>query len=1175
MLPLQPHGPFPELTKHQHRFATLANGISVLLVSVPETKPEEGLVSSLAAAGSESSVQRLPLAPPPPAATATVPTTTTTTTERPSSVKPAERALGEEMGASLRSHLGQTSRTSLRQSYSGSIRSAASGSMRVAARRSSVQAYGYSLLEQSKRAEAQRKKLTLSRAAGCALSVSVGSFSDPRHAQGLAHLVEHVVFMGSDLFPVENDWDRFLSVIGGESNASTEVERTTYHFTCPQDYFEDALERFARFFIKPLLRQSSIDREMSAIDSEFNDSAGDIAFRTAQIKAFTARRSTPYSHFSCGNSVTLSDVPDLQDLVVHFFNSHYVSANMCVVLYSSDSLDAMQALAAARFSDIPTSRLVPNMYKLPKRFAAANFDAPFHIVDAEAVASGAVKPGEDGALLGCVMVTDPGFGYNNSLHLSWLLPSQRANFATKPLWYLANLIEDERDGSILHQTRLLGLTTDIVCSRDSTFSASQASHNSAFALWEITIVLTEQGLLHWRAVVSLVFEYLGTMRRAGPSRELFEELQQCLLANFCFQHNVDLSEMIESYAQRLSPVSGIPPAHVVNGDALVLAFAPEQISALLDALTPASACVELRTNLSGLRFNVPPHRNLRAKVFNALKGTRLVEPHYGSPFEICATPADCLEQWALALAHGLDGESLKCHAPEANEYVQRAFPLLAMSSVLPSRDIAGCDVELDVAVAGSRGGAACRKGAVACVCAAGEGEFALVVFADTGERRWMRFAGGKLNGRAFKIVARASGSVGSNGSSALQREFSPAFAPALLTSDEGLNFWFLQGGLFASVRVELCLTIKFPRALVRKPLSAALAELMLHLYSNTIISETYPALIAGTVLTLNLVGNQFRFVYSGFVDSVALLVDRTLPLFFGMTLHGTQHLPVVASLNAHIEGLKARLSSREQVFSKTLDEILCLDEHDVATKLKALRSVGSRNLAAFAKTVMRSASVTGLVFGNVDLMAARRLETSIRSMMRASKMGASKADMGKRRIMLVKTVTLTPQISGPCAAYIGNGPSSSVLVYLQMAADLPHGRLLCQLACQVLSNAIFHRFREELALAYHVSAWFSEVDGVNGLTIEVSSHHVGCLELLGHIDDFLLAFNDRLKKMTQPEFTQHVTTLAMQKLQKDLSPADEAHRHFATIMHFDFDGVYAWCVAFFGGWFCRPGGKER
>lgn len=39
-----------------------------------------------------------------------------------------------------------------------------------------------------------------------ALSVAVGSLQDPNEAQGLAHYLEHMLFMGTDKYPNESDY---------------------------------------------------------------------------------------------------------------------------------------------------------------------------------------------------------------------------------------------------------------------------------------------------------------------------------------------------------------------------------------------------------------------------------------------------------------------------------------------------------------------------------------------------------------------------------------------------------------------------------------------------------------------------------------------------------------------------------------------------------------------------------------------------------------------------------------------------------------------------------------------------------------------------------------------------------------------------------------------------------
>jgi len=84
------------------------------------------------------------------------------------------------------------------------------------------------------------------------ICIRVGCFSDPPELQGLAHFLEHMVFMGSSKFPDENGFDKLMSKNGGSSNASTDCERTKFHFeTQRKSFCESSLLFIAE--VKPIL----------------------------------------------------------------------------------------------------------------------------------------------------------------------------------------------------------------------------------------------------------------------------------------------------------------------------------------------------------------------------------------------------------------------------------------------------------------------------------------------------------------------------------------------------------------------------------------------------------------------------------------------------------------------------------------------------------------------------------------------------------------------------------------------------------------------------------------------------------------------------------------------------------------------------------------------------------
>ena len=102
------------------------------------------------------------------------------------------------------------------------------------------------------------------------LGVNIGSLSDNPDELGLAHFCEHMLFMGTEKYPKENDFSEYLAENSGDSNASTSLEYTLYYFDSSNEAFEGALDRFGQFFISPKFNKNSVEREVNAVNSENN-----------------------------------------------------------------------------------------------------------------------------------------------------------------------------------------------------------------------------------------------------------------------------------------------------------------------------------------------------------------------------------------------------------------------------------------------------------------------------------------------------------------------------------------------------------------------------------------------------------------------------------------------------------------------------------------------------------------------------------------------------------------------------------------------------------------------------------------------------------------------------------------------------------------------------------------
>lgn len=70
-----------------------------------------------------------------------------------------------------------------------------------------------------------------------------------------------------NFFSQENDFDAFITKRGGTDNAQTETEQTTFYFEVHEKYLRESLDRFAQFFISPLMKRDAINREREAVES--------------------------------------------------------------------------------------------------------------------------------------------------------------------------------------------------------------------------------------------------------------------------------------------------------------------------------------------------------------------------------------------------------------------------------------------------------------------------------------------------------------------------------------------------------------------------------------------------------------------------------------------------------------------------------------------------------------------------------------------------------------------------------------------------------------------------------------------------------------------------------------------------------------------------------------------
>lgn len=196
--------------------------------------------------------------------------------------------------------------------------------------------------------------------AGLALMVDVGSFSDPEKYQGLAHFLEHMIFMGSTKYPSENAFDNHIKKFGGFDNANTEAEETLFYFEICEDHLESSIKRFVALFKEPLLKKTSMTKERDAIESEFVEvKQDDETRRDAVLSSVCGQAGHVTKSFAWGNKKSLKDdVEDDDDLhakLVEFKKKYYYADRMYLCVQARTSLEFLEDLVVRNFTELERS----------------------------------------------------------------------------------------------------------------------------------------------------------------------------------------------------------------------------------------------------------------------------------------------------------------------------------------------------------------------------------------------------------------------------------------------------------------------------------------------------------------------------------------------------------------------------------------------------------------------------------------------------------------------------------------------------------------------------------------------------------------------------------------------------------------------------------------------------
>ncbi len=454
------------------------------------------------------------------------------------------------------------------------------------------------------------------------LAVGVGSAQDPIEHQGLAHYLEHMLFLGTQKFPEPDGFMKFTQTNGGMTNAFTAFDKTNFLFQVNANKFDEALDRFSDYFKSPTFDAHYSDKERQAVNNEWSMQKQQDGWILNRLDAITGNPQSPRAKFNIGNLDTLVDTPTskLNDAMKSFYSQYYSSNIMRLTLVGKQSIPELKVLAEKYFSDIPNKNIQRPQVNVQG------------VTDAEVAKNIYYKPNKD----------------IKALYVDFPVKSNKEQWRLKPNEYIRNLLTTEEAGTLCEQLRKKGLAINTTA-----FFASDLYGLDGFM--RVQVELSDIGLKRQDDVVAAIFSYVELIKREGLNENYFRELQAMRAKDFV---NASKPNPLQQAIQLTTRQFDFPVENLLNADFVYEKYDEKAVKDVLDQLDTKRVRVwhisqqekvskpisyfdgsyEIKTidadkfsRLSDLaknfKFNLPPLNNLFTDKSAPLVESKYLRPH--------------------------------------------------------------------------------------------------------------------------------------------------------------------------------------------------------------------------------------------------------------------------------------------------------------------------------------------------------------------------------------------------------------------------------------------------------------------------------------------------------------------------------------------------------------------
>jgi insulysin len=363
---------------------------------------------------------------------------------------------------------------------------------------------------------------------GACLNVNIGSANET--VPGLAHFLEHMLFMGSRKYPKSNNFMSKINKSGGMTNAYTSDLDTNYYFVCSTETYLSNLDVFGNFLVDPLLSKKYIKKEISNVNSESNKNIVDNDWLTLEITKTLFYKDHSLNHYTAGTIESLTQ-PNIYEKLKEFKKKFYTAERMSLILFINDKINQIEL----------DNLLVETFTLIPK------------------------KDKKEIIRLGPPLMKDKIVKYipfydSHQLRLIFQVKTLR-NIIETPLPFIYYLLNLKCQGSLFDILTIKKLITKLDC--------GELNDLDDYTLFSIDCELTDYGFKQYESIYNLIKSYLDFIiiqikNKNEVLKKHFLESLQISRNNFKFWEKPDINSIMGMISQILK--YDFPRNHILNYD---------------------------------------------------------------------------------------------------------------------------------------------------------------------------------------------------------------------------------------------------------------------------------------------------------------------------------------------------------------------------------------------------------------------------------------------------------------------------------------------------------------------------------------------------------------------------------------------------------------------------------